>query len=325
MIVFSDLHLRDESEETVFDQVFPGLFHAASHDPDKTLVCLGDFWHIRYRVSVRLQNRVMKFLDALGKAKIRFILLPGNHDQISVEGENAMEVFDSLPNVSVYTDPTWDRWGFWIPYRKNNADIVDALALAEKQLGSGVTPVLWMHHGMKGASMNNTIVNSNGIDPSYFSKWLVFTGHYHSRQKVGNVQYIGSPYQINASEAGQDKGYAIWESKTMQMSPVTMEWGKRYHNLGLVDPDAVDLSSIREGDEVRAIAPMGMKPEDLGRLLGKSGGNCVVTPALEASENRLAVKDRAGMIDYVKEYVRQFHATLDKDQLMAVYLRVSDR
>ena len=324
MIVFSDLHLQDDSEDTVFDQVFPGLFHAASHDPDKTLVCLGDFYHIRYRVSVRLQNRVMKFLDALGKAKIHFILLPGNHDQISMEGENAMEVFGSLPNVKVYTDPTWDRWGFWIPYRKNNADIVDALYLAEKQLGS-VPPVLWMHQGINGAMMNANLSDTKGLGAGQFHRWLVFTGHYHGRQKLGNVQYIGSPYQITASEAGQDKGYSVWDSKTMQMTHVTMEWGKRYHNLGVVDPDSLDLSGIREGDEVRAIAPMGMKPEVLGRLLEKSGGNCVVTPALEANENRLAVKDRAGMIDYAREYVRQFHAILDKEKLMSVYLRVTDR
>ncbi len=318
MIVFADLHLKEDSEKTVFEQVFPGIFHAASHDPDKTIAFLGDFWHTRYRIPVHLQNKVAEFLRALQKSGIAFIMLPGNHDQIDVEGENALEVFADYPNVYVYTEPTIDEYGLWIPYRKRPEDILEALTEGKKNLGE-VKPILWMHHGIQGAKMNNNLFNSHGLPVEHFQNWLVFCGHYHIRQTLGTIRYVGSPYQTKADEAGQDKGYGIWNPKTFNFEYVTMDWGKRYHNLGKVDVASLDMSQFKPGDEIRAVAAAGTDATQLGRILEKSGGQVLVTPELAEQTARLQVGGQAGLADYAMEYVKEFHGELPEDRLVSVY------
>ena len=119
MIVFSDLHLREETADTVFNEVLKGLVVALSVENDKTLVCLGDFWHLRYQVSVHLQNQVLSVFQWLNRLGVSVHLLPGNHDQINVQGENALDIFSPLPNVTVYSTPKWTKYGLWCLIEKS--------------------------------------------------------------------------------------------------------------------------------------------------------------------------------------------------------------
>ena len=161
MIVFSDLHLQDDSEDVVFGEVLPGIFDAALRDADKTVAFLGDWFHIRYKVSVKLFNRGRDTLLAWTRAGIKVILLPGNHDQIDFEGRNALEAYGDIDGVSVYNTPTWDRWGLWVPYRKTLEGVKQAL-LTEAPVNA--VPVLWIHHGITGALMNDHHRSSEGLD-----------------------------------------------------------------------------------------------------------------------------------------------------------------
>lgn len=317
MIVFSDLHLKEDTERTVFEQVLPGLFAALSQDADKVLACLGDFFHLRYRVPVHLLNRTAKFLEALERAKIHLIFLPGNHDQVSVDGEHALEVFQRFRNVEVMTNPAWNQYGFWIPYRKRAEDIAAALKFGH-ETQQGRAPVLWMHHGVQGATIAPGHRDVKGLPPDAFRKWVVLCGHYHIRQQLATVRYIGSPYQTKADEAGQDKGYAIWNPTSFQLEWVTTQWGKRYHNLGLVNGD-VDLSAVRPGDEVRMSTGREVDTEALTKALKEAGASFLVTPQVEQSGARLAVAEKAGVHDFAKAYVEQFAGDLNQEQLLALY------
>jgi DNA repair exonuclease SbcCD nuclease subunit len=319
MIVFSDLHLRDKSAETVFQEVFPGLFAAVSKDPDKTLACLGDFWHVRYKIPVSLQNEVLKFLDALEKSGIRLILLPGNHDQVSVEGEHALEVFRKYPNVTIMTEPAWNEYGFWIPYRKRSEDTLRALEFAVKTRGMQ-PPVLWMHHEILGAAMNSAIRDTTGLDPNYLKEWIVLSGHYHMRQQLGTVRYIGSPYQVDAGEAGQAKGYAVWYPASRELGWVDTNWGTRYHKLVAQEDGSVDLTGVQKGDEVRLVVPAGMDSSKVLERVQNAGASLIATPVVQTSESRLAVSEGAGVKDFAVEYVNQFAEHLDRDQLMSVFM-----
>lgn len=319
MIVAADIHLREETEKTVFNEVLPGLQMATLQDPDRTLAILGDFYHIRYRVSVALQNRVLDFLERLtAKNAATVILLPGNHDQINPEGENALEVFRQVPNVRVYTDMMDDEWGRWIPYRKEPM----VLATALHQPATGIAGrVLWMHHGIKGAWMNDNRQDEEGLPLGMFQNWLrVLCGHYHKRQTTGNVSYIGSPYQTRADEAGQDKGYAIWNSENLELQWVTMKWGKRYHYVDIEKDGGIVLEDADKFDEIRVTVPAGMDSQAIGKQFAERGYmNVVVTEAVQASQARLDVQAGAGVREYASAYAQQFSGNLQSDRLMQVY------
>ena len=318
MIIAADIHLREESEQTVLNDVLPGLYKAVLADPQMILAILGDFWHIRYRVSVRLQNVVAAWLQDIGTAGGRVFFLPGNHDQISVIGENALEVFESMDHVKVFTNPERNEFGAWLPYRKRPEDTAEILRSWALPLGS----VIWAHIGARGAWMNNAIQDTDGIDPVLLAGHRVISGHYHRRQASGAVTYIGSPYQTKADEAGQVKGYATWEPLSSILTAVDTQWGPRYHNLTVGPDGKMDLTGVRPGDEVRALAPSGVDLGALGRELERAGIRSAITPSTEAREGRLAVGAGATLGQYVEAYINQFAGRLDPVKLKSIFAEI---
>jgi DNA repair exonuclease SbcCD nuclease subunit len=334
MIVFSDLHLCEDTAETVFEQVLPGILEAVQDDSDRTIACLGDFYHIRYKIPVALQNRVAAWLRKLRAEKVSLIFLPGNHDQINGAGEHALEVFADNPLVQIITEPAWNQYGLWIPYRKDPVDILEAL-IARKPTWLPATPpqVLWMHHGVKGAEMAPGVLGEIGLEPRQFQPWkLVLCGHFHKRQQLGNIIYVGSPYQVDASEAGQAKGYGRWNPITEQFFWVDTVWGKRYHQFDSMGVTAVGIPHIKEyiqdlgihaGDEVRVASGAGYDAETLTRELQALGVRCIVAPAEQNPEIRLEVASTASMEDYARAYVGKLAPEMDREALLSVYREIT--
>jgi len=318
MIVTADLHLTEDTEDIVFGEVLPGLVQKAQGTGDFRIAILGDIYHVRYKVSVRLQNRL---LDFLAQTKVCWILLPGNHDQINPRGEHALEVFRELETVMVFTEPEWGMDGLWIPYRKDLEAIRQALALPKP---SAAPMVAWMHHGVRGALMNSTIRDTDGIPSETFNEFeRVFCGHYHLPQDLGFLSYVGSPYQTRADEAGQQKRIGMWDrnTKTMHWSPVN--WGRRFFRIE-AGPHGVELpADVTTADEIRIQAQPGVDPEALAKTLAERGfDKVVVTPVQQAAQARLQVDPSKGLPAYVQGYVAQFADDLDPKKLMDLYQEI---
>jgi hypothetical protein len=321
MLLFSDLHLRPESESVVMGEVLPGIRAACAQHAEKFVGFLGDFYHLRYTVDVRLQNAVRDELLRWAKDGIDLWVLPGNHDQVDIAGRNAMEVFDDLPNVTVFTEPVWTREGLWVPYRAKHEDIQAALALPKPMASFPQT--LFLHHGIHGAMMNNQHADEGGLPLGMFSQFqTILCGHYHKRQQVGDrLWYIGSPWQTTAGEIGQPKGYALWDRKTLSF--VETQWGPRHFKIVMTSPEqTVDLSFARPCDHVQIeVRHAGIDTVSLARQFSTAGGvRPVIENAVQHSvEQRLGA---AGSIEeYAGRYVTQFGAEqgLDNARLLAVF------
>jgi len=318
MIIFSDLHLNEKTADTVFNEVLPGLHEAVVGEPDKTLACLGDFYHVRYKVDVGIQNRVFEWFKTLSNCGVVVWLLPGNHDQINEKGDNALQPFAELGNVSVFTNPVTGGYGTWLPYRKNKEEITSFL----KNENVNRNKPIFMHQGIQTFEINNGLVDNDGIDPTFLATGtqLVISGHYHKRQSKGvGIHYVGSPYQVNASEAGQDKGYCRYDYNTGDFEYLTTNWGPKYFNLGEL-PKGTKITDVKAGDVIRVKAPIGSDLEVFRKSLDVPDGvSCVVEPQVSEYEQRLSVGDNVGFEDYVKAYVAEFGGNLDHKVLLDVY------
>ena len=302
MILFSDPHLSEESADTVFQEVLPGIEAISKETGDNELACLGDFWHVRYKVPVVLQNRVYEWLISLRAKGLRLRFLPGNHDQVDEAGENALQVFAGMENVRVYTEPTHDENGLWIPYRRDPEAIRGALAQYPDPT------VLFMHHGVRGALMNDRHPDTEGLPLGMFQRFrMVWCGHYHKRQNVGRgLFYVGSTHQTKADEGGQDKGVTLWNGKTFQH--INRTWGKRYHNIELdhYTGGVIPVGNVDLRDEVRVTTKAGVDPEKVGRALAAMGlVNHVVIPEVEQAVARLQVGANASLIEFARAYVTE--------------------
>lgn len=322
MIVFSDLHLDEDSADVVLGEILPGIAEDALRFGDPCVACLGDFWNLRYKVDVQIQNAVRDELLRWIDAGLMFFVLPGNHDQVDVHGRNAMEVFDQLsnqgtgPHVRVFTEPTWTQDGLWVPYRKYYKDIVAALELPRPT--SGYANVLWMHNGLKDAWMNDHVRDTKGLPLSMFQNFhTVILGHYHKRQRLGNAYYVGSPRQVTVHEAGQRKGYATWDGQNFTY--VDRIWGKRFHRVRLEPGDQLQIENFKTGDDVRVSTAVGVDPEQVGQALASMKVQHTVTPDVPTVERRLDVNADADLGEYARAYVDLIRTELDKARLLQVF------
>lgn len=321
MLILSDLHLREETADTVFGQVLPGVLEGARRWNNHYIAILGDLFHYRYKIDAWLQNKLYDiFTEWVFTHNMHVRVLPGNHDQYNLEGRNALELLGEMSGVQVYTEATLDGDGLWIPYRKDPQYTKWAIEkYGAKALNKQMRRVCFLHNGIYGAFMNDTYVDQEGIPPELFVDFdAVLCGHYHKRQSLGNIHYIGSPYQINAGESGQDKGYAFWNGGKLHY--ITEQWGRRYHRISLDELDKLSLDGINPEDDVRVQTSINVDPQAVAEQLIKAGiANHTVTPDIEPVQTRLDVPENSDLYRYAEAYVQKQETPLDKEVLMNIY------
>lgn len=304
MLLTADLHLRPESEETVF-AVFDALEEEAKRLGDDDLVILGDLYHLRYQVPIALQNRLVERLRAWPGD---VTLLPGNHDQCDEAGRNALEVLGHIYNIHVYNEPVVYPEGCWLPYRKQIAEYQPFLKKAKKDK----VKVGFCHHGLVGAMMNSHKVagEGDGIPPAWFANFdVVFFGHWHRHQQIGNCVYVGSPWQTRADEADQEKGFVYFDGEHWSFHPLRV--GRSYHRI----PTDGGLHYVQPGDKV--ILSVGQ--EALAEEARQLGAEVVLEKPTEKFEARFALPSGAGARDYAEAYVKERGGDLDPKLLMQVF------
>lgn len=243
MIIFSDLHLEAGTRDVALE-VLNRIPEECNRHGDHHVVFLGDFWMIRHTLSVRLLLEAHDILRAWHPTVQRCDIVPGNHDQVTTEGRNALEVFDNLEGFHVHTRPAWTDFGFMLPWQHDVEHALHALRVA----GYGERPdkVLFAHLAVNGAWMNNLKTNTDGIsvdELSGFSK--VFLGHYHKHQALRKgVIYVGSPYEVSYAEAGQPKGYVRFADGRVKHHPLDI--GPKHHKV-VIDADHPEDAQVPTG------------------------------------------------------------------------------
>jgi DNA repair exonuclease SbcCD nuclease subunit len=324
VIYISDLHLRPESEDVVFSVLEQAAAMAVK--TGHSIGVLGDVWHVRYAIPVYLLNRMRRFLKESGAA---WYILPGNHDQIDIAGNHALEVFSDLPNVKVFHEPTWHLGtGCWLPYRKRPQDLVDWIQANPNPRPDVGPDVAHLHHGIVGAHMNNGAVAGelDGLRPDQLPFSRVYCGHWHRHQEIAQCVYVGSQWQTRADEAGQVKGVVVSElvfpSKTgPSFRFVPLDVGRRHHRIEAFT--AQEIQAVRAGDTVRV--PPGTSPKMVDALV-KLGAEVFAEAAGPAQTGpRLGVDAAAPLRVQAEKYLatQAIPETLTASELMAVYDEVA--
>ena len=219
-VVFSDLHCSPTTLDTAV-QVLQHV-HDAAFNRSAGIIFLGDFFHLRSTLRVDMLNAVLR---ELGKFKQPMILIPGNHDQTRLSGENhaliplqyayrlnvATEEDVSVPGMLVLSFPTTFMRALFIPHLKKQ----DSMAWVLQRYNESKHSAIFCHVDVTGASMNDNIVSQGGISASSFPmSATTYTGHYHKRHTVqnSNIHYVGSPYQISLAEAQQKKALHVLDA-----------------------------------------------------------------------------------------------------------------
>lgn len=248
-VVFGDLHVRAATLERsleVLKRVGDIAAARAAH-----VVCCGDFWDQRGILHVRQVDLVQSELERQAGMGVRWWMVPGNHDQVSQSGTvHGLRVFEHCPNVTVATEPLVYAGGrvAYLPWR----EVGQAEAFAAVPAGY----VVFGHGEVRGARANNGHKAEGRFEPAHVRHLrAVYLSHYHARQQIGNVWYVGSPYEQDFGERGSPHGVAIVDSSAPER-PEFVDFDDLPKHWRFTWPaDSAMLATARLQDIVEVLAP----------------------------------------------------------------------
>ena len=250
VVVFGDLHVKATTLDrclTVLQKVRElALAHGAS------VVCTGDFWDQRGTLSVRQLDAIQSELDLHLAAGIAWVMIPGNHDQVTRDGSvHAMRVFERYPNITVAGDLLLDdqKQIAYVPWREDPTVATAMFA----GIPAGYTA--FGHGEIKGATTNAGHKAEGRFVPGTVRHLrAVYLGHYHERQAIGHVHYIGSPYEQNFGERSIPHGVGIVSNASVEPEFVAFDDMPKHWRMTWPD-DKKLLALVRKDDIVEILAP----------------------------------------------------------------------
>ncbi|KAA6423047.1 MAG: hypothetical protein FRX49_07035 [Trebouxia sp. A1-2] len=257
--MFSDLHVSIRTLDTCISVLQKIKKEATSRKAG--ILFLGDFWHARGALPVEPLNAILREFESWRQPTL---MLVGNHDQVSVGGlDHALQPLAAACSAIHIVDvPTLYRDALWLPYRKDRAQLKEAIQDA------GDIKAVFAHADVMGAMMNESFQAKEGLPPDLFPEGVpTYTGHYHKPHTVAdtNIRYIGSPYQgtcLSRSEAGQQKELLVLDSNWQELERIPLDWSVVCRiKWMLPEPEAAEEAQkltqqlLDQGVEVEVVVP----------------------------------------------------------------------
>jgi hypothetical protein len=216
------------------------------------VVCTGDFWDQRGILSVRQLDELYDELDEWERAGIEKILIPGNHDQVTRDGMiHGLRVFAKYDNIRVVTELEIDEKNkiAYVPWREDPA--------AQEEMFKAIPQgyVAFGHGEITGAVANNGHKSAGKFsNKSVKHLKAVYLGHYHKRQQLANVFYLGSPYEQDMGERNMPHGIGVVRSSEFEPAYINFDEFPKHWRFTWPNDESV-LSAPREQDIVEVLAP----------------------------------------------------------------------
>ncbi len=276
ILLFSDIHIAQhkKSYERLQDclKVLDWVFETAKKLKIKDIVFAGDLFQDRQRIDIATYSLTFDVLLKHCDGSINLWLLIGNHDMWYHDKWDISSVlpFSALPNVTVINKAcTLEINGHPIDFLPYVRDPIEHLKTIQQ------SKVLVGHLAIHGAelhslfhTLSDVILEHDGdmvkVGPELFSGWdKVFLGHYHGCQQIENIEYVGSPLELNFGEAYQEKHLIVYDLKTGEQEYIindfspkhlvlneeeidNQEFENNFVRLNVVNKKAIDLLDLKK-------------------------------------------------------------------------------
>lgn len=210
IILTADLHIQDGLYCQVGLDYLDYLTEYALSNEINKIVFLGDLLDKSSRIKNDVFVPLFKKIEHMKEQGIEMWFIFGNHDITSTNTNSSiLEVFEKYGHL-VNSIQTYELGNFTInmcPFTKDESLVPTVNA-----------DYLFTHLNIMGFDLGGGRIageEQQAFPVSMFSNYkTVFTGHYHKRQCIDNVQYIGAPYQLNFGDAGDyNKGFEVLNLK----------------------------------------------------------------------------------------------------------------
>jgi len=327
----SDTHLgvRNNSNEWIeqtreyfFDWFFPLV--RENYKSGDVLFHLGDYFDSRQSINLKVLNLGIEIAEEMSKIfKDGVYIIIGNHDlwNKSTNEINSLKAIKWVPGINVFEEPVTlmasSKSIFMMPWRKDYKTDGETLDSIEPH------DILCCHTDIRGLRFNRYSNVEEGSDLSKFSKFgRVYSGHIHYAQRQGNINMLGSPYEITRSDMDNKKGITLLDLGTMKETYFQNDFSPKFKKIMFKDileltPEELEPIFRNNFIDILIDPALALKSQ-LGSLtdIMTSQRSLKFHPyddkkATSLTEQMMDVEGRQfAVIDFIKEYVNN----MDNDQ-----------
>ena len=327
----TDTHLgvRNNSNEWIdyirdyfFNWFFPLV--RKNYQPGDVLFHLGDFFDSRQSLNLKVLNLGIEIAEEMSSIfKDGIYIIVGNHDIWGKTSNdvNSLKSIKWIPGINILEEPETIQIAgkniLLMPWRKDHEEESSFLEGAEPH------DVLCCHADIRGLKFNRFTSVETGASMKEFEKFKkVYSGHIHYAQKAGNINMLGSPYEITRSDMDNKKGITLLDVSKMKETYFENDYSpkfKRFYFTDILDKTPDELEPLFRNnfvdimiDPVMSLkAPLSILTDLLQTQKSLKFHPYDPNQANSLSQQIIDVEGRQfNVLDFIKEYVDN----LDEDQ-----------
>jgi len=193
----------------------------------KRIFLLGDVFELKDRIPARI---MILFADAIANYPCPLTILKGNHDY--AEDDYApIKLLLREGKIDFVNSPCFDMQFAFLPYRRKYEEFkkewVELHNQMKKDTGFDVPIKLFLFHNtVPGSKFANNLKAEGEFDLPTMKGVRYLAGDIHLPQRVGPIQYLGSPYQVDFGEEGQEKFVYLYKTNIDLLTSVELNYPK---------------------------------------------------------------------------------------------------
>lgn len=336
----TDTHWGIRNDSPVYAKYIAKFFkekfwpYVDEHDI-KHIIHLGDVFdrrkYVNYQTARNFHN---DFMEPAMYRNIELDVIIGNHDTYykNTNDVNSMR--------ELYGHVEWDNLNLhWEPRTKRFNDNCDVLLMpwickdnydqCMQEIQDTKAQVCFGHLELDGFEMMRGHVRTQGgMSPTVFNKFdLVASGHYHHKSTRGNVNYLGTAYELFWSDWNDPKGFHVFDTDTRELEFIRND-DLLFHKIWYNDADKsideildVDFESFKDR-YVKVIVSNKSNPYwfDLfaGRLDNVSPANVQVVDDhlnLDLDDDSDIIDEAEDTMTILGKYIESLDSNVDKEAL----------
>lgn len=338
-VMLSDIHWGNNLNSQYFlekhksfftEEFFPYLLEHKIKD----IWILGDFFDDRNFISYQTMQYVKRyFVEPCIKQGLNLNFIIGNHDT-KYKNTNSFDNISVLlenmtgSNVRIINDTQEvdiDGKGFLCSAWLNKENLDESL----NKIKNSCAEVCMGHFEINGFVMNGNSCCESYITSSLFKKFKkVFSGHFHNGEKQDNIQYLGTPIQLNWGDYNKIKGFYVFDTTTMQETFV--EHSDKIFDIIFIDEEK-DLENISKENIENKILKIVLnnvltskKIKDItDRLMELMPFKMTIDEKIECTQENITLDLAKNDLDILKDYVEQLEHDDDIDKNLLLEMLIT--
>lgn len=269
---FSDIHIGLYQDNPIWHDISLKFAEKVSSfykkEGIKDIIIPGDIFHNRSEISVRTIHTAKRFFDYFKDFNI--IISAGNHDSFFKEKAevNSICIFDGWSNITIV-----DKRPHII--ETSNGTTVSLIPWGTSVEDIPKTDICFGHFEINTFYMNTYRVCEKGENSTNLLEKspFVISGHFHKKDhrtyKNGQILYLGSPYQHNFGDYGDDRGYYTIDLDSKSFDYYSNNFSPKFIK---INKDSLIKKTIKDdlkNNFVHLSLDSSIKNEDVGKILTK--------------------------------------------------------